>query len=122
MNELAKLSVDANLPTLTKAWEHNGEILGITDDGNLIVVARLTQSSEAQRAAPQPVSRAKRRRQESSLGAPESLPSSTELSEQYAGEREDTPGKELEAPEKVERERGGRKRKEEAISNPFQTS
>jgi len=121
MNELAKLSVDAHLPTLTRAWEHNGEILGITDDGNLIVVARLTERSEERQEPPQSVQRTRRRRPEPPPGIPESLASSAELAENYAS-RESDPDKEQEATEKVERERGGRKKKEEAISSPSQTS
>jgi hypothetical protein len=29
------------VPTLTKVWEHNDEILGINENGDLVVVARL---------------------------------------------------------------------------------
>ena len=29
------------VPTLTKVWEHNGEVLGIDENGDLVVVARL---------------------------------------------------------------------------------
>jgi hypothetical protein len=121
VNELAKLSVDANLPTLTKAWEHNGEILGITEDGNLIVVAHLMERSEKRQEPPQSGQRTRRRRPEPPPGIPESLASSAELAEHYAPP-EHAPDKEREAREKVERERGGRKKKEETISSPTQTS
>jgi hypothetical protein len=120
MNELAKLSVDENLPTLTKAWEHNGEILGITEDGDLIVVARLTERHEARKAPPQPVSRARRKPQESPPGIPASLAAIAEVTEHYTPAEE--PDKERETPEKNERERGSRKKKEEISTNPVQES
>jgi hypothetical protein len=116
MNELATLAVDEDLPTLIKAWEHNGEILGITEDGDLMVVARLTERREVRKAVPQSVSRARRKPQESPPGIPASLAASAELAEHYAPAEE--ADKEQEAPEKRERERGGRKKKEEVVSHP----
>jgi len=120
MNELEKLSVDENLPTLTKAWEHNDEILGITEDGDLIVVARLTERREARKAPPQLVSRSRRKPQEPPPGMTESPAASAELSEHYVPAAE--PVKEREAPEKIERERGTRKKKEESISSLEQSN
>jgi hypothetical protein len=41
MEPLAKPTVSAEVPLIARAWEHNGEILGLDLDGELVVLARL---------------------------------------------------------------------------------
>jgi hypothetical protein len=41
MEPLEKIKEGEHVPMLTRAWEHNGEILGIDLEGALVVVARL---------------------------------------------------------------------------------
>jgi len=51
MNPLEKVSRAEDVPVLTRAWEHSGEILGVTPDGELVIVARLvTAEGEEPRA------------------------------------------------------------------------
>jgi hypothetical protein len=61
MQELGKLQV-SDVPVVTKAWEHNGEILGITSAGELLVLARLAQEGEPKHITPQRRQRPPRRR------------------------------------------------------------
>jgi hypothetical protein len=41
MGPLDKPTVSAEVPLIARAWEHNGEILGLDLDGELVVLARL---------------------------------------------------------------------------------
>ena len=45
MKEIEKLE-DKNVPLLAKAWIHNSEILGVTREGNLVVVAKIIGEQE----------------------------------------------------------------------------
>jgi hypothetical protein len=43
MEPINKLQM-GNVPTLSKVWEHNSEVLGIDENGDLVVVARLASN------------------------------------------------------------------------------
>ena len=45
MSEIGKLD-DHNVPQVAKAWIHNEEILGVTREGDLIMLARIVGESE----------------------------------------------------------------------------
>lgn len=45
MNEIQKLE-EKNVPLLAKAWMHNNEILGVTREGDLMIVAKIVGESE----------------------------------------------------------------------------
>ena len=45
MSEIGKLD-DQHVPQVSKAWIHNEEILGVTREGNLIILARIVGESE----------------------------------------------------------------------------
>ena len=63
MEQLEKLAVAEDVPLLTRAWEHNGEILGITTEGKLVVVARIVEpDAELPKAMISSKPRAPRRR------------------------------------------------------------
>ena len=49
MEQLEKLLINENIPTLTRVWEHNGEILGIDLEGNLLIVAHLATEETRER-------------------------------------------------------------------------
>ncbi len=42
MEFLDKLTTPGDVPVLTRAWEHNGEILGLDPAGNLLKLYRMT--------------------------------------------------------------------------------
>ena len=45
MNELNKLE-EKDVPIIARAWIHNGEILGVTREGNLLIVAKIVGEQE----------------------------------------------------------------------------
>jgi hypothetical protein len=72
MEELKRLEA-TNVPTLTKAWQHNGEILGISTDGELVVVARLVvdEKETVFKTAPSARKRAPGKKKETPEAKPE---------------------------------------------------
>jgi hypothetical protein len=45
MSEIGKLD-DQHVPQVAKAWIHNEEILGVTREGDLIILAKIVGESE----------------------------------------------------------------------------
>ena len=71
MNDIERLE-EKDVPMLAKAWIHNGEILGITREGKLMIVAKIVGEAEDSLFNPVPeVRRSHRKKKEVPLGPPE---------------------------------------------------
>jgi hypothetical protein len=80
MSDIAQLE-DTNVPLIARAWIHNGEILGVTREGTLLLIARIVGEPEDSVFNPIPESSKKPRSRKKKVAPTISSPSETATSQ-----------------------------------------